>query len=111
MFRWILHDLDGIVYYTSKLSNNITIQKPTNRIKYIKKNFDMLLNDNQQESYSNLIDRPYDYQVIAFQNIKKEFENNNLLVIISKFLFIYKTIFIFKLIYYNNLLLILLYTY
>ena len=71
------YDLDGIVYYTSKLSNNIIIQKPTNRIQYIKKNFDIILNNNQKESYSNLIDKPYDYQVIAFQNIKKEFENKN----------------------------------
>ena len=72
------YDLDGIVYYTSKLSNNITIQKPTNRIQYIKKNFnDIILNNNQKESYSSLIDKPYDYQVIAFQNIKKEFENKN----------------------------------
>jgi len=73
-----LYVLDGIVYYTSKLSNNIIIQKPTNRIQYIKKKFNnVILNNIQKESYSNLIDKPYDYQVIAFQNIKKEFENKN----------------------------------
>jgi superfamily II DNA or RNA helicase len=72
------YDLDGIVYYTSKLSNNIIIQKPTNKIQYIKKNFtEIILNDNEKENNSNIIDRPYDYKIIALQNIKKEFQNKN----------------------------------
>ena len=72
----IHYDLDGILYYTSKLSSNIKCQKPNSKIQYIKKNIeeDKLI---KIEDYSNLIDNPYDYQIYASKKINDVFLTKN----------------------------------
>jgi len=70
------YDLDGILYYTSKLSSNIKCQKPNLKIQYIKKNIeeDKLI---KIEDYSNLINNPYDYQIDASNKINDVFSTKN----------------------------------
>lgn len=66
----------GILYYTSKLSSKLKNLKPIDEIKFIRKPFD-------ENNYSkpidetieikNLIDKAYDYQIEAYNAIKKSF--------------------------------------
>jgi superfamily II DNA or RNA helicase len=74
------YELNGIVYYTSKLSQNITSQKPTDKIKYIKKIFDNNQiennnndNDNENKIKNNLISNARDYQMEAVNKINSVF--------------------------------------
>jgi superfamily II DNA or RNA helicase len=72
------YDLDGILYYTSKLSSNIKCQKSNLKIQYIKKNIekdeDKVI---ELENYSNLINNPYDYQIDASNKINNVFLTKN----------------------------------
>ena len=74
------YELNGIVYYTSKLSCHITSQKPTDKIKYIKKIFDNNQisnnnndNDNENKIKNNLISNARDYQIQAVNKINSVF--------------------------------------
>jgi superfamily II DNA or RNA helicase len=76
-YMMMLHyDLDGILYYTSKLSSNIKCQKPNLKIQYIKKNIeeDKVI---KIEDYLNLINNPYDYQIDASNKIIDVFLTKN----------------------------------
>ena len=74
----IHYDLDGKLYYTSKLSHNIISQKNTNKIEYIKKNFESKNYDkNKYNNYSNLIDEAFDYQIEASNKINNIFLSKN----------------------------------
>jgi superfamily II DNA or RNA helicase len=74
----IHYDLDGKLYYTSKLSHNIISQKNTNKIEYIKKNFESENDDkNKYNNYSNLIDKAFDYQIEASNKINNIFLSKN----------------------------------
>lgn len=69
------YDLPGIVYYTSKLSHNITIQKNTSKIQYIQKS---IKKDKKNTIYEyDLLNHLYDYQLQAYHNIMNEFNHNN----------------------------------
>ena len=70
------YDIDGILYYTSKLSSNIKCQKSNPKIKYIRKPIE----DEkivELEDYSNLINNPFDYQVEASNKLKTVFLSKN----------------------------------
>jgi superfamily II DNA or RNA helicase len=74
------YELNGIVYYTSKLSPNITSQKQIEKIKYIKKIFnnnqienDNNDNDNENKIKNNLIANARDYQIDAVNKINSVF--------------------------------------
>lgn len=72
-----IYNLPGILYYTSKLSKNITCHKSTERFQYIKQdldNNDIISNNN---SYSNLIDQSYEYQIDAYNAIMNTFLTEN----------------------------------
>jgi predicted helicase len=72
----LLYDLDGILYYTSKLSSNIKCQKQNPKIQYIRKPIEdeKII---ELEDYSNLINNPYDYQIEASNKIKNVFLTKN----------------------------------
>ena len=85
-YMMIIHyDLNGILYYTSKLSHNILSQKPTEKVKfihkifenepiYIENNLNNVNNVNIKNEYSNLLETPFDYQIEAYNIITKVFE-------------------------------------
>ena len=68
------YDLDGIVYYTSKLSKNLQLQKETNKVKFIRKTME---NEKTEQNYANLIENAYDYQIEASEKIKTVFKDKN----------------------------------
>ena len=79
------YDLNGILYYTSKLSHNILSQKPSEKVKfihkifenepiYIENNVNNINNVNIKNEYSNLLETPFDYQIEAYNIITKIFE-------------------------------------
>ena len=70
------YDLDGIVYYTSKLSKNLQSQKETNKVKFIRKPFNCE-NIKIEQNYTKLIDYAYDYQIEAYENIKNALKDKN----------------------------------
>ena len=70
------YDLDGIVYYTSKLSKNLQLQKETDKVKFIRKPFECE-NLKIEQNYTKLIDYAYDYQIEAYENIKNAFQEKN----------------------------------
>jgi hypothetical protein len=69
------YDLEGKLYYTSKLSHNIISQKNTNKIEYIKKFFDNENNEiyKNEYIYLDLIDKAFDYQIEASEKISNTF--------------------------------------
>lgn len=75
-----LYNLDGIVYYTSKLSINLNCQKKSDNIKFIKNTFesieikDNILIDNK---YNNIICNAYDYQIEAYNILKETFSKDH----------------------------------
>lgn len=71
-------NLDGKLYYNSKLSDKITMQKPTDRVEFIKKVFkyEPEKKDNS-EKYTNLIENPYDYQIEAVKKLNEVYINKN----------------------------------
>jgi superfamily II DNA or RNA helicase len=74
----IHYDLEGKLYYTSKLSHNIISQKNNNKIQYIKKIFESENDDkNKYNNYSNLIDCAFDYQIEASNKINNIFLSKN----------------------------------
>jgi len=81
-----IYNLPGILYYTSKLTKNITCHKNTDRFLYIKQdidnkkiktNTDSITDSNQNIKYSNLIDEAYDFQLEAYSKIMEKFLNEN----------------------------------
>ena len=75
-FYMMMHhyELEGILYYTSKLSKHITGQKPSSKIQYIRKDF---VEINQIDNFNNLLSKPFDYQIDAYQILKKCFSEQN----------------------------------
>jgi superfamily II DNA or RNA helicase len=75
-FYMMMHhyQLEGMLYFTSKLSRHITDQKQTPTIQYIKKVF---LEITQKENFNNLLSSPFDYQIEAYQTLKKCFTEQN----------------------------------
>ena len=75
-----LYNLDGIVYYTSKLSHNLNCQKKSDTIQFIKNTFetiqlkDDILIDNK---YNNIICNAYDYQIEAYNILKETFSKDH----------------------------------
>ena len=71
---WIsaLDTLKGYVYYTNKLSSNITSLPKNKRIEYIKQPFKEI-----KEQISAKVIKPYDYQIIAVNKFKEYFQKNN----------------------------------
>ena len=69
----------GIVYYTSKLSSYIKDIKPDENLAFIKKLFDKdeINNDKIITDNQNIIDKAYDYQIEAYNEIKKCFKSEN----------------------------------
>ena len=76
----------GYVYYTSRLSKTIKDLKKSDRINYIHKSLDKDFYENyivkifdesekikKSESYSNLLDHPFDYQIKSYNNIMNKF--------------------------------------
>ena len=63
------YEKDGIVYYTSKLSPNLKSLIQNKNIKYIKKVFDNVQENNNTENIK-LIDTPYYYQIEAYEKLK-----------------------------------------
>ena len=77
-----LYDLDGIVFYTSKLSPNLSCQKNCNEIKFIKNTFNSNFSKNDiisliENKYTNFIDNSFDYQIEACNIIQNIFKNEN----------------------------------
>jgi superfamily II DNA or RNA helicase len=68
-----LDTLTGYVYYTDKLSQNIACLPKNKRIKYIKQPFDK----DVVKKTTQIIYKPYDYQVNASNNFIKHFAKNN----------------------------------
>jgi len=62
------YDIPGTVYYTSKLSPNIKLLKPNDKIKYIKKEMDETIKTNKINQ--RLIETPYYYQIEAYNKLK-----------------------------------------
>ena len=71
-------NLDGKLYYNSKLSHKITMQKPTDRVEFIKKVFkyEPEKKDNTVK-YTNFIENPYDYQIDAVKKLNEVFIDKN----------------------------------
>ena len=77
-----LYDLDGIVFYTSKLSPNLSCQKNCNEIKFIKNTFNSIFSKNDiisliENKYTNFIDKSFDYQIEACNIIQNILKNEN----------------------------------
>lgn len=71
-FMMIHHNLDGKLFYTSKLSKNLKCPKPTDKVEYIKKIFDENNEGKEGKEINNtlnLIDNAYDYQIDACKKI------------------------------------------
>lgn len=56
---------NGILYYTSKLSRNLKLFKPTNEVEFIRKEFII-----EQKNNNKNIKEPYDYQIDAYEKLK-----------------------------------------
>ena len=80
-----LHHYESInkayVYYTNKLSCNITMLPSNNKIEYIKKNFE---HDNNSNTNANIISnanikkiKPFDYQIEAKNKIIEHYKTNS----------------------------------
>jgi superfamily II DNA or RNA helicase len=71
-------NLDGKLYYNSKLSDKITMQKPTDRVEFIKKVFkyEPEKKDNTVK-YTNFIENPYDYQIDSVKKLNEVFIDKN----------------------------------
>ena len=67
-----LDTLNGYIYYTDKLSQNITSLPKNKRIEYIKKPFQQLI---IKEQHSNF--RPFEYQQQALNKFIEHFKTNN----------------------------------
>ena len=71
-------NLDGIVYYTSKLSHVLLDQKSIEKIKYIKK---LMIEENIIEQKlvekTNILDHGFDYQIEAYQALHNAFLTKN----------------------------------
>jgi len=66
------YEMEGIVYYTSNISPNIRLLKPRHDIKYIKQ--EMPNNEislQQPHSQPKLIDKPFYYQIEAYNQLKE----------------------------------------
>ena len=72
-------NVNGHVYYTSKLSRNITENAINNRIQYIK----LLMNENKEETKVETEIKPYDYQIEASNKIINHLGDNNNRAILS----------------------------
>lgn len=59
------YQMDGIVYYTSKLSPNIKILKPNDKIEFIQKGIDDIV-----IPINKIISNPYYYQIEAYEKLK-----------------------------------------
>ncbi len=74
-------EISGILYYTSKLNNNIIHQRNSKLVTYINKPFDNENLDNTIElstsTYTDLLNKPYDYQIEAYDILYKCFLHNN----------------------------------
>jgi predicted helicase len=67
------YEMEGIVYYTSNISPNIRLLKPRSDIHYIKQempNNEISLQLPQTQSLNKLIDKPYYYQIEAYNQLK-----------------------------------------
>ena len=71
MFNHI--NVNGHVYYTSKLSRNITENAINNRIQYIK----LLMNETETKEEVKTEFKPHDYQIEASNKIINYFRDNN----------------------------------
>ena len=71
MFNHI--NVNGSVYYTSKLSRNITENAINNRIQYIK----LLMNETKEETKVKTEIKPHDYQIEASNKIINHLDDNN----------------------------------
>ena len=73
-----LYNLDGIVYYTSKLSPNLYCQKKCEQIQFVKNTFEDIqikhevLIDNQ---YTDIISNAFNYQIEAYNVLKETFSS------------------------------------
>ncbi len=66
------YDLDGMLFYTSKISKHILCNN-TKRIQFIKKDMDEDLNNNNTITLDKrLIENPYYYQIDAYEKLKNE---------------------------------------
>ena len=74
---WLLSldKLNGNIYYTNKLSENIKCLPPNKRINYIKQNF--IFNEEIIKGNSSI--KPYDYQLKAVNEFKNKFVNRGIL--------------------------------
>ena len=66
-----LHNLNGYVYYTNKLSTNLKELPKNDRIKYIKLPYE------ETQNKEIKIIKPFDYQIEAFNKFNEYFKNNN----------------------------------
>ena len=66
-----LHNLNGYVYYTNKLSTNLKELPKNDRIKYIKLPYEKTQNKEIK------IIKSFDYQIEAFNKFNEYFKNNN----------------------------------
>jgi superfamily II DNA or RNA helicase len=73
-----LPNIDGIIYYTSKISNNLLLLPHVDNIKYVKQIYEKEIINETIESI-----KPYDYQITACKEIKKYYKNNNMRCILS----------------------------
>lgn len=82
------YQLNGHVYYTSKLSQHLINSKPNNKLKFIKHPFENekeytenLLNEKKftisENSLTNLIETPFDYQIEASNKLKNVYFDQN----------------------------------
>jgi superfamily II DNA or RNA helicase len=75
-----LYNLDGIVYYTSKLSPNLYCQRKCPEIQFIKNNFEieteLEIQSKKETEYDDIISLAYDYQNDAYNVIKNVFLEN-----------------------------------
>ena len=81
----LLSGKKGYVYYTSKMSKNLRELKKIDNLEYIHKPLDkdflnkiaeVYVNESKKSIiYSNLLESPYEYQVIAYKNIMKNFDS------------------------------------
>jgi superfamily II DNA or RNA helicase len=74
---WLLSldKLNGYVYYTNKLSENIKCLSPNKRINYIKQKF---IEKEEIKENKNII-KPFDYQLHAVNEFKNKFINRGIL--------------------------------
>ena len=71
-----LYNLDGIVYYTSKLSPNLYCQKKCDQIQFIKNTFENIQINNEvliDNQYTDIISNAFDYQIEAYNVLKETF--------------------------------------